>query len=122
MCRCHHTHVDLARCALAERVDFTLLQEAQQFWLQSQRQIADLVEKERAAFSRANQSFVIRVRARECAFAMTEEQTLDQIGRRGRAVERNELRVRPPTQTMNGARDQFFTRARTPPGCPGAGG
>ena len=75
--RRQHAHVHLARRALAERVDFALLQEAQELRLQGERQVAYLVEEERAALGRADESVVVRVRARERALAVPEQEALD---------------------------------------------
>ena len=43
-------HVDLDIAVAAERANLTLLQDAEQLHLQGDRHIADLVEKQRAAF------------------------------------------------------------------------
>src|SRR5205807_139259 len=107
-----HAHVHFARRALAERVHLALLKEAQELRLKSERQVANLVEEERAALSRAYESFVIRVRARERALAVAEQEALDEFRRRGGAVERDEGGLRAATQTMDCARDQLLARAR----------
>ena len=48
-----HPHVDLDLLAAAEALDHPLLQEAQQLGLQAERQVADLVEEQRAAVRHA---------------------------------------------------------------------
>ena len=50
--RAHDAHVDRDLLPAADALDHALLQEAQQLRLQRQRQVADLVEEERAAVRR----------------------------------------------------------------------
>src|SRR4051812_44486603 len=105
----HNPDIYFARCALAESVDFTFLQKPQQLWLQRERQVANLIQEECPTFCSANHSFIIGMRARKRALAMTEEHAFDQVCGRGCAVERDELFMATLAQTMNRARDQFLT-------------
>ena len=49
-----HPHVDAARGAVADAADLAVLEHAQQLGLQRARQLADLVEEQRAAAASSN--------------------------------------------------------------------
>src|SRR6187401_3029363 len=61
--------------------DFALFQEAKEFRLDVERQVADFVEEQRASDSRANQPLLIGDRAREAAAAMSEQLAVSQLTR-----------------------------------------
>src|SRR5215813_8046028 len=56
VCRRDDSYFDLCRPLFAEWLYLALLQESQELWLHVQREIADFVEKERAAGCGANHS------------------------------------------------------------------
>jgi enoyl-CoA hydratase/carnithine racemase len=73
--------VDLHGLARSDRIDFSVLQCAQQFDLRVEGQFADLVEKEGAAVRFEKLSQRPFGRAGEGALLMAEQDRLDQIGR-----------------------------------------
>ena len=81
-----------------------VLERAQQPRLQIQRQLADLVQEQRAALGALEGAGVLGVRAREGAPLVPEQLALDQVGRDRAAIEDDE---RPA-----GARAGFVDRVR----------
>ena len=72
-------HVDGDLLLPADRLDAALLERAQQLRLQIDRQLADLVEEQRAAVGALERALAIRVGAGERAFDVTEQLRLDQV-------------------------------------------
>ena len=71
-------HVRLDRLGAAEPLELPLLQHAQQLDLRRQVDVADLVEKQRAAFGQLEPALLARLRAGERALLVAEELGLDQ--------------------------------------------
>src|SRR5690606_19398395 len=88
--------------------DFTLLQYPQQFDLGGSRQIADFVEKQRAAIRDLEPAFLLRNRAGERASLVTEQFAFHQLLGQGRAIDCDEWPVRALAVTMQLACDQFL--------------
>ena len=86
--------VDLLGLAVADAEDDALLQRAQQLHLQVERQLADLVEEERAAVGRLELAGPRRDGAGEGALHVPEELTLDEVLGDGAAVDDDERPVR----------------------------
>ncbi len=105
------THIDLDGFARADRLDFVLLNGAQELHLRGNGQLADLVEKERPARSLDEFSRMAFGRAGESAFLMTEQQRLHQIVGNGTAIDRNEWRCPPLAGPVNRARNQLLADA-----------
>src|SRR5690242_9135295 len=111
MRRGNDAHIYFSRRALAQRMNLTFLQETQQLRLQRKRQVSNLVEKQSAVLSRANQTRMVRHGTRKRTAPMAKQHALDQLRGHCRTVERNELAFRSTTETMNRARDQFLACA-----------
>src|SRR5206468_7751836 len=97
---------------LADTLELAVLEHAQKLGLQLQRQLADLVEKERSVarvFEIAR--FVLR-RAGECALGIAEKRGLDQGRRDRRAVQSKPRLHAPPREAMEKVRHHFLA-------CPG---
>ena len=92
----------LTGCGLAERVDFALLEEAQQLGLEVEPDVADLVEEEGAAVGAADDAREGRVGAGEGAAAVAEQLALEHVARHRGAVERHER----PAGAVRGAMDR----------------
>ena len=75
---------------LAERGDFTGLEEAEELGLEVEAELADLVEEEGAFAGGADEAGLVAVGAGEGAAAVAEELTLEQVARDGAAVEGDE--------------------------------
>ena len=87
-------HVDLQRRRAADALEALLLERAQDLGLQRQRQVADLVEEQRAAMRQLELARLARDRAGERALLVAEELGLEQrLGNRG-AVDGDERRRR----------------------------
>src|ERR1700722_18018228 len=70
-----------------ESLEFLFLQYAQQFCLQFQRDVADLVEEERALVCNFKASCPLRDCPGECAFFMTEQFALQKPSRNRTAIQ-----------------------------------
>src|SRR5581483_9511606 len=93
-------------------LDHALLQEAQELRLQRDRQVADLVEEQRAAARRLDLAERLLHRAGERAPFVAEELALEQrLGDR-RAVDRDEAAAVPRRQPVERAREQLLAGAR----------
>ena len=80
-------NVDLARDVLADTLVLPLLQHPQEFGLQFEGKIADLVEKDRAAVRDLEAAGPVAHRARERTAHVTEELALEHLARDGAAVD-----------------------------------
>ena len=96
----------------AQPLEFLLLQNTQQLRLQFERNIADLIQEQRAAIRRFETAQLLRHRARKGPFFMAEELALQESQRNRRAVQSYERPVPALAVGVNGLRDEFFTRAR----------
>src|SRR2546428_11635106 len=77
----------------ADPADFLLLEYAQQFRLEGEAQVADLIQEQGALVDSLKETDPSRLGSREGPFFVPEQLALDQGLRHGRAVER-------PTRTM----------------------
>ena len=80
----HQPDVGADRLGAAQALELPLLQHAQQLDLRRQIQLADLVEKQRAALGQLEAALLGRLRAREGALLVPEELRLDEIVREAR--------------------------------------
>ena len=101
-------HVDVHRARAAQSLELSLLQNAQQLWLQLDRKVADFVQEQRPSMSELEPPGLARMRSRERAALASEQLALDQRGGQRRAVERDEFPRRPRTAPVNRARDQLL--------------
>jgi hypothetical protein len=83
-------HVGLDGARGADAHERAGLQHPQQANLQLERHLGDLVEEERAAIGLLEIALVLPVRARIAATLVAEHLVLDQVGRNGAAVDREE--------------------------------
>src|SRR5205823_5193133 len=96
---------------LAQTFELALLQEAQELGLQPGRQVADLVEEQRAALGGLDAAGLIAHRARERALRMAEELTGQELLRQGGAVDGDERAVAPLALEMHRARQHALAGA-----------
>ena len=74
----------------ADRADLFFLEGAEQFGLEVEGELADLVEEDGAALGGAEQAFLVAVGAGEGAFDVAEEFAFDEGGDEGAAVDGDE--------------------------------
>ena len=101
----------LLRARFAHREHFALLEEAQQFWLNVERQVADLVEEQRAADGRPQDARLIGYRAREAAAAMAEQLAVGELARGAGAVVGQEHPAAAEGAGVDRAGDEVLARA-----------
>ncbi len=106
-----HAHVDAVRLVRAHALDLALLQRAQQHRLQLQRQVADLVEEERAAVGDLELAGAVARGAGEGAGDVAEELARgDRLGQR-RAVDLDQRLGAAQRLVVQVPRDQFLADA-----------
>src|SRR5690606_31742566 len=91
--------------------DLAVLQRAQQLGLRGGRQLADLVQEQRAAPRALERALPLPVRTRERAALVAEQLALDQVLRQRRAVQRDEGLLGLRAQRVQVPRDQLLARA-----------
>src|SRR5262249_25383479 len=99
MGRAYHPHVDGNFLAPTQPLDAPLLQEAQQLCLQGERQVADLVEEQRALVRDFDLAWRLLGCASERALFIPEQLALEQILRDRRAIDGNET-MRTPWRSI----------------------
>src|SRR5262249_25723287 len=105
------TQIDAPGRRGPERADLAILYYSEQLCLQREREILDLVEEERAAVGQTQRAWPILDGAGERGAGMPEELALGQRLRDGGAVDRHERRCRPPSEGVDGARDDLLPGA-----------
>ena len=95
----------------ADRVDLALLQRAQQLHLRVERQLADLVEEQRAAVGLLELADALVDGAGEGALLVAEQDAFDQVFGDGAAVDRDERLAGAVAFALDGARDQLLADA-----------
>ena len=107
------SHID-RRCAAAaaQPLDLLLLERSEQFGLQFQRQVADFVEKQRAAVRGLKSTDGLCDRAGKCASLVAEEFAFEQPGGNRGAVHRHEPLVPARAGIVNRPRNHFLAGPR----------
>src|SRR5207302_2619373 len=108
-------HVDLLRARTPEALELLLLQHAQELWLELGRNVADLVEEQRASVCQLEPPHALRDRTAERAPLVTEQLALEETRRDGRTVELHERPLAALAQLVNGARDELLAGPRFAP-------
>ncbi len=112
--RGNQARVGPKRARASQPLELPLLQDAEQFGLQFERNFSYFVQENRAAIGHFEAANPLRDRSCECAFLMSEQLAFQQARRNCRAVELDEGLRATGAQIMNGSRNQFFSRARFP--------
>src|SRR5262245_54878455 len=107
---CDQSYIDTMGLRAAEALKFLLLEHAQQFRLQRERNIADFVEEQRAAVRHLESADLLRDRTRECTFLMAEQLAFEQIERNRGAVHFHERTSAARAERVDRARDELFAR------------
>jgi len=108
--RGHDAHIDLDLVAAAHATEATPLQRAQQVRCQLGRQLAYLVEEERAAVGAFEGALVLPVGSGEGAALMAEEFRGHEVRRQGGAVDGHEGLARAWTEVVQEPRDELLPR------------
>ena len=104
--------VDLLGLRVADAEDDALLQRAEELHLQVQRELADLVEEERALVGLLELAGLVDDGARERAAHVTEQLALDEVLGDGAAVDRHERPVLALAPAVELLRDELLAGAR----------
>src|SRR4051812_4578272 len=103
-------HVDRDRLVAAHALQIALLQHAQELRLDEGRDLADLVEKERAAMRLLEAAHASLVGAGERALLVAEHLALEERLRHRRAVERDQRSLGAWAQGVDGAGELALAR------------
>ena len=112
MGRGHHSNVNFLRPRAAQPLEFPLLQNAQEFRLQLQRDIADFIQKQRTLVCQLEPANLLSDRTGEGAALVAKKFAFEQPAGNGSAVELYKRPVLPAAAIVNGARDKFLAGAR----------
>ena len=103
--------VDGLGAIAAEAFEFLLLQDAQEFWLELERDVADFVEEKSAAIGEFEAADFLVDGAGEGAAFVAEEFGFEQAGGNGGAIHFDEGALFARAEIVDGARDDFFAGA-----------
>src|SRR5262249_56837343 len=106
--------IDLDRPLGPDRVDFAGLQRAQQLDLRFERQLADLVEKQRAAIGLLEFADALVARTGAGALFMPEQTPFTEIGGDGAAVDGDEWSPPALAFALDGARGELLSDPAPP--------
>ena len=104
------SQIDRNRLDAADRNHDSLLNRAQQLGLHHERQLADFIEKQRAAIGTADESERGGNGAGESALHVAEQLRLHQLGRKHGAIDGHKRPVGAGTESMNLPSGDFFAR------------
>src|SRR5688500_19082757 len=111
MRRSDDADVDLSRARGAHALELPVLHDTQQLRLKLQREVADLVQEDRAAVCQFEPALALGERAGKRTALVTEELAFDECCRKRGAVDAHEVVPLPPAVRVNGLREQFFARS-----------
>ncbi len=109
---CDQPHVDAVGAVAADRADLARCEDAVERGLGRDRQVADLVEQERATVGLDNLADPFGEGARKGAGHMPEQLAVDDVCRRCAAIECDEGGAAARAGFVNGAGDSFLARTR----------
>src|SRR5260370_4940651 len=109
---CDKGDVNLMWAVAAESFEFLLLQDAQQFCLKFQWNVANFVKKKRALVRKFKASRFLSDRSGECAFFMTEQFTFQKPERDCSAIPCDKRPFPAAAQIVHGTRDNVCTGSR----------
>ena len=109
--RSDQPHVGAQRARAADALELLLLQHAQQLRLRFERQLAHLVEEQRAAVGELEAPAALLGRAGERALLVPEELALDQFARERGAVDLDERPLAARAAVVDRARDELLAGA-----------
>src|SRR3984957_9766238 len=99
------SHVDLHRSRASQSFKFPLLQNAQQFWLQVERDISNFIEKQRVSIGPLEPADLLRDRASESTSLVAKKLALEQTARNSSAIELYERAFSSHAAIVNCTRD-----------------
>ena len=112
MCRGNDAHIDLPDVRRSDALELAFLKDAQQLGLQFRRQIADLVEKDRALVGQLEPTLAHRHGAGERAAFVAEQLAFDQRRRKRGAVHAHQGSVPSRTPIVYRAGKQLLAGSR----------
>src|SRR6202035_557935 len=99
--RSHEPNVDLVSPCAAQALELLLLQNTQQFGLQCQWNISDLIQEEGPFVSQFKATDSVRDSSRKCTLLMAEKLTFQQIEGNGSTIQLYERPTAPRAEIVN---------------------
>jgi hypothetical protein len=109
--RCDHAHAQTLRVERSHALHLPVLDATQQFRLDRQGQLADLVEEQRAAVGMLEDADLRLGRTGECAALVAEQLAFEQRADDGGTVDRDIAAVAARADLVEGARDELLSRS-----------
>src|SRR5262249_20120260 len=109
---CDQAYVNFMRKVAAEPLELLLLQDAQQFWLEFQRDVADLIQKKRASVGEFESPRFLGDGAGERAFFVAKQLALQQPQGDSGAVQFHKSPFPTTAQIVDCAGNEFFAGSR----------
>ena len=103
--------IGVERFAASDTLEGSLAQDAQDFHLRGEVDLADLIQKQRAAFGLLKPADPTLEGSREGSFLMAEQLAREQLGRECGTMDGEEFPLRPGAEVVNGVCGEFFARA-----------
>src|SRR5260370_38558363 len=110
--RRNQASIGAKRTRASQPLEFPLLQNAEQFGLQFERNLSDFIQKNSASVGNLEAANALRDGSRESTSFVSEQLAFQQTGRNRRTVEFDEGFRAAWAQVLNCARDQVLARAR----------
>ena len=111
ICGGHQADIHANRLRAAQSLKLLFLKNAQKFGLQLERDIADFVQKNRAAVRQLEPADALRDRSGKRAALVPEQFRFEQAGGNRGAIDFDERAFAPRAQIVDRAGDQFLARA-----------
>src|SRR5258708_15040886 len=106
--RSNQARIGAKAARASQPLEFPLLQNAEQFGLQFERNLSDFIQKDSASVGNLEAANALRDGSRESTSFVSEQLAFQQTGRNRRTVEFDEGFRAAWAQVMNCARDQFL--------------
>src|SRR5580698_6337398 len=112
MCGRDETDVHFVSAVAAEPLEFLLLQDAQQFCLKFEWNVADFIQEERTLVRKLKTPGLLRDRSGERPFFVPEQLAFEKPKRNCGAVQFDKGPLPATAKIVNSSRDQLFSGAR----------
>jgi len=111
VCGSHEPNVDFVSAGATQSLELLFLQHAQQFGLQRQRNVANLVKEQSSLVGQLKAANLLCDRSGEGTFLVTKKLAFQKIQWDGSTIQSYKRMSTPRADIVNRVRDQFLARA-----------